>query len=326
MFLDTRLSNTPRWYINKPKGWNMRIHDSILDCVVFVGRILRKGSQEENRLTGTAFIVEMPLLDETTIFYLVTAKHIADRLVSGGEWFIRFNTQDGGYDEIRGDEHTKWWTHPDLDQNQSVDVAVMPLPLPATAKFARIPVSMFATDAAISERGIGPGSEAFITGLFTKMIGRGRNFPLIRMASVAMMPSEKIPNIKIGDWIGESDVYLLEARSLGGLSGSPVFVLETLGIASRRTDLPDTPTKRVLGIGETLLLGLMNGHWLIREKETNSVEIQSVRDEEGSIATGISVVVPAKKILEVINHPDLQTQRATAMMQRLAAQGVTTHD
>jgi hypothetical protein len=83
--------------------------------------------------------------------------------------------------------------------------------------------------------------------------------------------------------------------------------------------------QKCLAPATLFFIGLMNGHWLIRETEANSVEIQSVRDEEGSIATGISVVVPAKKILEVLNHPELEQMRINAVMERLATQGFSTH-
>ena len=63
MFQDTRLGNTPRWFLHKPKGWGMRIHESQLECTVFVGRVLSKGTVDEKRLTGTAFVVDKLSLD-----------------------------------------------------------------------------------------------------------------------------------------------------------------------------------------------------------------------------------------------------------------------
>ena len=259
----------------------------------------------------------------TTFFYLVTAKHVAMPLVSGGEWFVRFNTSAGSA-EVRADDRVKWWTHPDPQQSPSVDAAVTPSFLPPSAQFAPIPLHTFLTAGtrALASGAIGPGSEAFITGLFTKMTGRAKNIPLMRMATIAMMPDEKIPNIKIGDYVGESEVYLLEARSLGGLSGSPVWAMTTATIPI--TDKNTGEKAQLAGFGQFFFLGLMNGHWLIRERESNDVEIESVREEEGSIATGISVVVPAHKILEVLRHPELEAMRYGHHAARLAAGGTTT--
>lgn len=326
MFLDSRLGNTPRWFLRPPKDWNMRVPDLVRECVVFIGRILNKGSLEEKRLIGTAFLVGKPLSDgRLTFFYLATARHVAEPLMSGGDWFIRFNTSDGS-DEIRMDSSVRWWLHPDPAQTASVDAAVMPLPLPPTHRCTHIALSMFATDRVVAERNIGMGSEAYIVGLFTKVTGKSRNIPMLRTAHVAMMPSEKIPNVRIGPkWCGESEVYLLEVRSLGGLSGSPVFVHETVSLECTHKTVPGNPKVELLGNGSSWFLGLMNGHWLIREKESNNMEIESVRDSEGSIATGISVVVPAKKILEVINHPELEQQANAAMAASRAAEGFTIH-
>lgn len=54
-----------------------------------------------------------------------------------------------------------------------------------------------------------------------------------------MIPSELIHTDKLGD----IEVYLIEARSIGGVSGSPVFVRESFPRA-----------------GKHYLLGLMHGH------------------------------------------------------------------
>src|SRR5262249_30206947 len=157
--------------------------------VVFVGRILRKGSSEEKHLTGTAFCVGMESPDkDTTHLYLVTAKHIAD-LLAQGEWFMRYNTT-AGCEEVRRDGTVRWWTHPDPEQAPSVDAAVTTFAAPADADLKYIPVRNFATDEVIAHRNIGPGSQVYITGLFTKMTGRARNIPLMRLGNVAMIPDE----------------------------------------------------------------------------------------------------------------------------------------
>jgi hypothetical protein len=84
---------------------------------------------------------------------------------------------------------------------------------------------------------------------------------------------------------------LIEARSIGGLSGSPAFVFETVPV----------------GIGTFYLLGLMHGHWDIPPQMKNDFKINP--ELFGRVNMGIAIVVPAKKILEVLNHPQLVTQR-----------------
>ena len=79
------------------------------------------------------------------------------------------------------------------------------------------------TDEIIKTRNIGPGDNVYAVGLFSLAIGRERNIPIVRTGHIAIMSKEKIPGIRIGDWRGEAEVYVVEARSIGGLSGSPVF-------------------------------------------------------------------------------------------------------
>ena len=54
MFLDTRLGNTRRLFLTRPRDWGMRVPDDICDCVVFVGRAVSKGSVEDRVPSGTA--------------------------------------------------------------------------------------------------------------------------------------------------------------------------------------------------------------------------------------------------------------------------------
>lgn len=77
-----------------------------------------------------------------------------------------------------------------------------------------------------------------------------------------MMPTEQIQ----AD-MGFSDVYLVEARSLGGMSRSPVFVKPTLR-QKVKTEDGKLINGFLSGTGETLL-GMVHGHWDIREEEIN---------------------------------------------------------
>jgi hypothetical protein len=103
------------------------------------------------------------------------------------------------------------------------------------------------------------------------------------------------------------DVYLIEARSIGGISGSPVFVRGTLNIPGR--DSSSGKPQTIHGIsGDYYLLGLIHGHWDIRESELN--EPSFIHDRQRGVNLGIGVVVPANKILEIIDHPQLVAARA----------------
>ena len=166
--------------------------------------------------------------------------------------------------------------------NGSVDVAVIPWAPPEQVEHKQIPTSLFLSDEIIGEKSIGAGDLVFMTGLFTKLAGLSKNLPIVRMGNIAMMPDEKVPTRAFGD----IEAYLIEARSIGGLSGSPAFVQETI----------------LGGGGKIYLLGLVHGHWDIPLESENEME-----DIEGgsAINMGIAIVIPAKIILAVINQPEL---------------------
>jgi len=88
---------------------------------------------------------------------------------------------------------------------------------------SHIPIGLFADEKTIAHHKLGVGDEVFATGLFTEVTETTRNIPIVRTGTVAMIPGEKIP-------FGKNliEAYLVELRSIGGLSGSPVFVRETL--------------------------------------------------------------------------------------------------
>ena len=88
--------------------------------------------------------------------------------------------------------------------------------------------------------------------------------------------------------------YLIETRSTGGLSGSPVFVHKgTTRIFNKE--------------GPLYLLGLIHGHWNWDYPNLGRIVVDAHYAE--AINMGIGIVVPAQKILQVINQPGLEKMR-----------------
>ena len=258
----------------------MRVPDGVRKCVVFLG--LPNG-EERVSFIGTAFFVLIPSsVEGTSYIYLVTAKHVAEKL-ENNPFVLRINTKDG-QSVLFDVEEAKWFFHP---TDSSVDAAVLPwAPSRREFDYKAVHVNTFLSDEIIQKEGIGAGDEVFITGLFACVIGSARNLPIVRTGNVAMMPDEVIPT-----QFGNIEAYLVEARSIGGLSGSPVFVRKTVP----------------LGMGEGYLLGLIRGHWEIPTQRKNDLLMNDDLFEK--VNTGIAIVVPAKKILEVLNHPELVKMR-----------------
>jgi hypothetical protein len=217
MFLDTRLGNTPRWFLEPPKDWAMRVPEQIRSNVVFLGEIEPRGDERSTRFAGTGFFALVPSVasPDRGYLYLVTAKHVVDQL-SRGDWVMRANTNDGRSMDVQRSSGHQWWFHP--EEPDDTDVAVTPLGLDGNEfDFSACPVSMFVTEEHVRPSGvIGAGDEIFTVGLFNRMIGRSRNSPIVRMGNVAMIPDpgERVPGITVGiDRVAEAEVYLIEARS-----------------------------------------------------------------------------------------------------------------
>jgi hypothetical protein len=113
-----------------------------------------------------------------------------------------------------------------------------------------------------------------------------------------------IPEEQIQTDLGFADVFLVEARSIGGLSGSPVLVRETVGLDGQRED---GSTLKLMGLGDTYLLGLVHGHWDINELELNKP--QYTHDPRRGVNLGVAIVVPADKIIEILERPELKAKR-----------------
>jgi len=261
---------------------------------------------------GTAFVVGVPGKHGNLFAFTVTARHVAEKL-EGNEFVIRANRREGGVQVMHGHADNPWWYHP--QERDYVDAAVTlfsPLMLPEL-DVEYVPISVFADEKIIAEHNLGVGDEVFITGLFTMVTETTKNIPIVRTGTVAMIPGEKIP---FGATLIEA--YLIESRSIGGLSGSPVFIRETLkmnaGIRMRsgieinqvNDKIPGQAFEvmEMQGTGRFYFLGSIVGHW-------DSPAGFSPTQAE-AVNMGISLVAPAHKIREIILQPSIMEMMSKA--------------
>ena len=262
----------------------MQIPEEIRKSVFFVLFLTKNGY----KLAGTGFFVSMPVPDDPnrTFIYLITAKHViveAKRASIDGKIWLRINTKSGF--EYVVTEGSAWQTH---SEDYSIDAAVLSWAPDSTHfDYLTIPISMIANEDIISKEAIGIGDEVFLTGLFVNHHGKKRNIPIVRVGNIAAMPEEPVTTRLFGDM----EAYLIEARSIGGLSGSPVFVyLPGMRVISNKVEMK----------GRTFYwLGLMHGHWDLPILKEDMVVEDNVSKE--TVNMGIGIVVPASKILEIIN-------------------------
>jgi len=272
---------------------NMRVPDEILKSVVFIGARKKDG---EPVYRGTGFLVSVAgAHGDPSWIFLVTARHIAEKL-EGSDFVVRVNRKEEDPVVMEG-KGSKWWYHP--TDRDGVDAAVTtfgpPTEVGASLDIGFLPLAMFVEDSTLKMKNIGIGDQVFITGLFTQLQRTSRNMPILRTGTVAMMPEEKI---QFGDRLIEA--YLVESRSIGGLSGSPVFVRSTVPLGGFM-DSEHKPSTPYATSGTFYLLGSMIGHW---DAPPDGLIIQ-----EEKVNMGISPMVPAKKIAEIINHPELVEMR-----------------
>jgi hypothetical protein len=284
--VDVRLAGVKTHYLSPPKDINMRIPDQVIKCVGFISH-----DQPSPDYLGTVFLVGVKSeVGEWGYCHLVTARHVAE-MIDPGPFVIGMNGKDGRKILLKSGD-AKWWYHP--TEKESVDVAVTPF---ATAIFDEydiewVPEQIFASNESIKELGIGLGDEIFAVGLFTRFFGSSKFVPLVRSGTIAMMPEDKLP-VK---GYGQMEVYLAEGRSIGGLSGSPVFVRNTANMAV--TNVKGQPSQ-IHALGPQIkLLGLMHGHWEVSSKLKKTEQAEAVN-------MGVSIIIPTKKIREVLHHPEL---------------------
>ena len=277
----------------------MLVPDEIRKSVVF---LLYRDKNQNLNFAGTGFFVGEEI-DFNIFIYLVTAKHVVvgiKRNSVDGKVYIRINDNQDGSQLIESNIDS-WSEHP---TDSSVDVSVLRWAPLEKFDYIFLYTSLVATDEVIRQNSIGLGDEVFIAGMFVSHKGKKRNIPIVRVGNISAMPEEKIDTPDFGS----IEAYLIEARSIGGLSGSPVFV----NVSGDRTAGGDFARGKVMK-GDILystspriyLLGLIHGHW--DEQTVDDVISEDVARKD--VNMGMAMVVPATKILEIIDQPKWVEER-----------------
>jgi hypothetical protein len=284
LHLDTRIFGQPIWTICDEKEL-MQVPDQMRKAVVFL-----YGTRKGERVPfGTAFFAAYPLPENLgNPGLLITANHVIAALkteTDDRKVLIRINTREGPATWIKCDVDE--WEHPDT----RVDFAYMPWSYDETLNADMIGWLLGAgtlTDAVIREQEVGLGDEVFMIGLFRNHLGRDRNEPILRVGNIAALPADPIKTR-----LGDMRAVLVEARSIGGLSGSPVFV--HMGFSRWREGrvMGWTPSDGA-STGPFAFLGLMHGHWDALDTETDRV------GDGEKVNMGIGIVVPAEQIMEAL--------------------------
>jgi len=275
----------------------VKVPDAVRESVAFLGY---RNADEMSR-GGTGFFVSVAV-GGRDLPYLVTALHVVEhctRLAVDGLVQASCNTASGPawISLPRAD-----WVLPDPGE-EYVDVAVFPwwtLPPKHRVQFKHFPEEGAITAEVIKEQGVGPGDELYFPGLFLRHPGAERNSPIIRRGAIAAMPEELVT---LADG-RKSRVYLVEARSIGGLSGSPVFIRPSgLLEMDPEKQQPEKKWRFLVASLPFYLLGVMHGHWQIAAPggSVSGAEVVNM---------GIGMVTPVAAVAALLDHPAQREARA----------------
>ena len=135
------------------------------------------------------------------------------------------------------------------------------------------------------------------------------------------------------------NAYLAELRSIGGHSGSPVLVhfdarkREQLLKRMEAGEFSDITRHRPHVYLEIALLGVMHGHFTLRPDEHSGIQAMDFQEDASRVVdnsedfnSGIGIVIPAKKILAVLNQKRLVEDRSRERDKVIRSQGTSTPD
>jgi hypothetical protein len=299
----------------------VRMPDVVLECVAYIGTPMHVGVRDSALFYhGSAFVVSVRH-GGMIFFYLVTARHVAEKVLGLPDPVARMNDIRGKPFEadLRHIPHAvaerlglpkndDWHEHDDPSVDLAVrsfsprhDSARRGFELPKLRGIGHVPDYMFVKDRQFSRNGLGVGDEVYIPSLFSFAKGERSNSPILRVGNLAMIPKERVKSVDAA--FGPMEAYLIEARSLSGMSGAPVLIRETVALQkpSGKFERFDQRRPQFHGGGKFYLLGVIHGHWDVRAEAANESEPQVELDRKVSVNVGVAIVTPARKIANILN-------------------------
>jgi hypothetical protein len=275
---------------------------------------------------ATAFLTVIKS-DPSWTGYVVTAAHVLEG-IGNQTFYLRFNTQ-AGFDDVEM-SRGEWFIH------DRADVALARVQWSTYTLRSIYPEQFIGADYGLrvgemlatslvqlpgqfsgSTIQIETGNDVSIIGLFAQHYGQSKSLPVARSGTIARMPSEPVEYRHPGGTYSQAPAYLVEFRSWGGHSGSPVLVhrriihliqtqVNSLSGSAREfrseTVWLQDPDAEVFGF-----LGLVSGHFDIEQQAQTSGDIF------GSITTainsGIAIITPAEAVRELLWRDDVVEDR-----------------
>lgn len=249
---------------------------------------------------GTGFLIGMPdqRLGNRSFTYLVTNRHMAQPGIEDSKpcavmsYEIRLDRKlpdSNGFYSTGGTFQPVWRYSTDAAD----DLAIAPIGIDDNVfDIVFLPTTLLLGKSDIEANKVEEGYSVLFTGLFIQYIQKFHSEPIIREGKIAMFPREKVQTtLKV-----PGDIFLVDCHVFGGNSGSPMFV-------NLRGDKVDG-----INFGyDYKILGVVSGEVF----ETASMELHTVASYGGTVVanSGVATVVPAQKILDILDLPELKALR-----------------
>lgn len=270
-----------------------------------------KGTEKPVTVQGTGLLISMPdsrLGKDNGFGYLVTNRHVADAIEQDDkgnctplqieQTYVTLNLRSPVNGHRQHDIQlpsvpgARWY----FPTDEAIDLAVMPFaPNPRVYDARTISTQLLLTSGSIVNDDIVPGDKVLTTGFFYQYAGLHQIQPILREGVLAMLPDGPMTTTTCKS----GRLYLADVHVTPGNSDSPIFIIPGLGLGASAS---------LGGIPSTFgLLGIVSGYM----SETEDLELRASSTWKGSLNanSGISVVVPAQQLYDLLNSPEMQQQR-----------------
>lgn len=246
---------------------------------------------------GTGFIIGYPISEDGKNFIpiIVTAKHV---IGDNNTILGRFSTKEGEvtafvkYDIKNLKQNNDYWEHP---SDEGVDISAFRTLHFSQAEYDVVPLELIATKDIFNELNICETDRIIFPSMLINFMGLSKNYPVVRNGTIALIPKEKVPlKYKVGskEIITKQEVILVDATSIPGASGSPIFLWPGPRLKNKTYQIGGT---------KPYLLGIMHGFYPAWPKEIIELETTEAKlmYQENS---GVAIIFPSWKLNDIFRQ------------------------
>ncbi len=264
---------------------------------------------ETVQIGGTGFLVTVPdsRVSSGRFIYLVTNRHVAEAIEQDGKGnckplqvqktYITMNLKEpvngnrADREPLTFSQQFHWY----FPKDEAIDLAVIPFVVDIKYDYQVISSEQFLTTQILDQRQVVPGDKVLTGGYFYLYGGSHEVQPLLREGVLAMLPDGPMGTTTCKS----GGVYLADVHIIAGNSGSPIFIIPGLPM---NTGVSFGGAHNTFG-----LLGVVSGYM----QETENLKLKASTTWKASVYvnSGISVVVPAQQLNDLLESPELQRLR-----------------